>query len=74
MMRKKKLATLEAVHETAKDLYEAGVMDLVTMREFDRLRLPAIDIPTSEEPNISLLGCDFLKSIALQFDRKERIT
>ena len=34
---------LEAVHETAKDLYEAGVMDRVTMREFDRLCLPAIE-------------------------------
>jgi putative transcriptional regulator len=41
-MRKKKSLILEAVHETAKDLYEAGVMDRVTMREFDRLCLPAI--------------------------------
>jgi putative transcriptional regulator len=41
-MRKKKSLILEAVHETAKDLYEAGVMDQVTMREFDRLCLPTI--------------------------------
>jgi putative transcriptional regulator len=41
-MRKKKSLILEAVHETAKDLYEAGVMDRVTMCEFDRLCLPAI--------------------------------
>jgi putative transcriptional regulator len=41
-MRKKKSLILEAVHETVKDLYKAGVMDLVTMREFDRLCLPAI--------------------------------
>jgi putative transcriptional regulator len=41
-MRKKESLILEAVHETAKDLYEAGVMDRVTMREFDRLCLPAI--------------------------------
>lgn len=31
---------LEAVHETALGLYEAGVMDQVTMREFDLLCLP----------------------------------
>ena len=42
-MRKKKSAILEAVHETAKDLYKAGVMDLVTMREFDRLCLQPIE-------------------------------
>ena len=42
-MWKKKSLILEAVHETAKDLYETGVMDLVTMREFDRLCLPPIE-------------------------------
>ena len=42
-MRKKKSAILEAVHETAQGLYKAGVMDLVTMREFDRLCLPLIE-------------------------------
>lgn len=42
-MRKKKSAILEAVHDTAKGLYEAGVMDKVTLREFDRLCLPPIE-------------------------------
>ena len=42
-MRKKKSAILEAVHETAKGLHKAGVMDLITMREFDRLCLPKIE-------------------------------
>ena len=42
-MRKKKSLILEAVHETARDLYKAGVMDIVTMREFDRLCLPPIE-------------------------------
>ena len=42
-MWKKKSLILEAVHETAKDLCETGVMDLVTMREFDRLCLPPIE-------------------------------
>jgi putative transcriptional regulator len=40
--RKKKSPILEAVHETAKDLHEAGVMDLVTLRKFDRLCLPPV--------------------------------
>jgi putative transcriptional regulator len=42
-MRKRKSEILEAVHETAVDLYEAGVMDRVTMRKFNRLCLPPIE-------------------------------
>jgi len=42
-MRKTKSAILEAVHETATGLYKAGVMDRVTLREFDRLCLPAVE-------------------------------
>jgi putative transcriptional regulator len=42
-MRKTKSAVLEAVHETAKGLSDAGVIDQVTMREFDRLCLPPIE-------------------------------
>jgi putative transcriptional regulator len=42
-MRKRKSEILEAVHETAMDLYQAGVMDRVTMRKFDRLCLPPIE-------------------------------
>ena len=34
---------LEAMHETAKDLTESGVMELQTMREFDALCLPKIE-------------------------------
>jgi len=33
---------LETVHETARDFFEAGVMDIATMREFDALCLPEI--------------------------------
>jgi putative transcriptional regulator len=47
-MRKKKSAILEAVHETATGLHQAGVMDRVTMREFDRLCLPPIEPLTPE--------------------------
>lgn len=42
-MRKTKSAILEAVHETAKDLYDAGIMDQITMREFDQLCLPPVE-------------------------------
>ncbi|MEY4704900.1 MAG: hypothetical protein RL042_1102 [Nitrospirota bacterium] len=41
-MRKTKSAILDAVHDTAKGLHKAGVMDQVTLREFDRLCLPPI--------------------------------
>jgi putative transcriptional regulator len=42
-MRKSKSAILEAVHDTAKGLYKAGVMDQVTLREFDHLCLPPVE-------------------------------
>jgi putative transcriptional regulator len=31
------------VHETARGLHEAGVMDWVTLREFDQLCLPPVE-------------------------------
>jgi putative transcriptional regulator len=33
---------LSVVHETAKDLHDAGIMDEMTMREFDALCLPPV--------------------------------
>ncbi|PXW80376.1 putative transcriptional regulator [Nitrosomonas sp. Nm84] len=42
-MRKTKSTILEAVHETAKGLHKVGVLDQVTLREFDRLCLPPIE-------------------------------
>ena len=42
-MRKTKSLILEAVHETATGLFNAGVMDQVTMREFDRLYIPPVE-------------------------------
>ncbi len=41
-MRKTKSPILAAVHDTAKGLHKAGVMDQVTLREFDRLCLPPV--------------------------------
>ncbi len=42
-MRKTKSPILEAVHDTAKGLHKAGVMNQVTLREFDRLCLPPVE-------------------------------
>ena len=42
-MRKTKSPILEAVHETATGLFNAGVMDQLTMREFDRLCVPPVE-------------------------------
>ena len=42
-MRKIRSPILDAVHDTAKGLYKAGVMDQVTLREFDQLCLPLIE-------------------------------
>ena len=42
-MRKTKSPILAAVHETAHGLHKAGVMDQVTLREFDRLCLPPVE-------------------------------
>jgi len=41
-MRKTKSPILEAVHQTAKGLHKAGVMDQVTLREFDPMCLPPV--------------------------------
>ena len=40
---------LDTVHETAKGLHKAGVMDTTTMREFDVLCLPPVKIYTANQ-------------------------
>lgn len=42
-MTKAGSSILDAVHETARGLQRVGAMDLVTMREFDRLCLPKVE-------------------------------
>lgn len=42
-MRKAKATLLEAVHEAVTGLHAAGVLDQLTLREFDRLCLPPVD-------------------------------
>lgn len=48
-MRKTKSAILEAVHEIAQELHQAGVMNKTTMREFDSLCLPPITKRQTDE-------------------------
>ena len=48
-MRKSKSPILEAVHDTAKGLHKTGVMNQVTLREFERLCLPPIEPLEPEE-------------------------
>lgn len=40
---------LEVAHEIANDLYEADVIDAVTMREYDALCIPAVHKLSSQE-------------------------
>jgi len=40
---------LEAVHEGAKDLHDIGLMDDMTMREFDALCLPTVKKLTANQ-------------------------
>lgn len=42
-MRKTKSSILAAVHETAQGLHKAGVMDQITLREFDQLCLLPVE-------------------------------
>jgi len=39
-MKKSKL--LKAVHQTATDFYKAGIMNITTMRQFEKMCLPAV--------------------------------
>ena len=49
MTNMKRSRILDAVHESAKGLHEAGVMDEMTMRQFDALCLPPVKQYTAKE-------------------------
>lgn len=53
-MRKTKSAILEAVYDTTQGLHKAGVMDQITLREFDRLCL----VPVKEALNLTVQFCE----------------
>ena len=40
---------LEVVHESAENLYEAGAIDITTMREYDSLCLPEVEELTPKQ-------------------------
>jgi len=42
LKKEKHPSILETIHETAKGLYDANVIDATTMREFDELCLPKV--------------------------------
>lgn len=46
LKKKTKSPILESVYSAAKDLHDAGVLDVKTMREFDALCLPEIKMFT----------------------------
>jgi putative transcriptional regulator len=48
-MRKKQSQISDAVHDTAKGLHKAGVMDAITLREFDQLCLPPVEPLQAEQ-------------------------
>ncbi len=49
MVKKKRSRILDAAHETAKDLHDAGVMDETAMREFNAIRLPPVKQCTAKD-------------------------
>ncbi len=48
-MRKTRSQIIAAVHDPAKGLHKAGVMDQVALRELDQLCLPPVE-PLAPEP------------------------
>jgi putative transcriptional regulator len=56
MSKSKSSRILETVRDTAKDLTDAGVMNDVTMREFDALCLPPVNPLTASEIKKIRLG------------------
>jgi putative transcriptional regulator len=44
-----KKTILDVVHESARDLHDAGVMDEVTLKEFDALCLPPVKVYSSAQ-------------------------
>jgi len=54
---------LEVVHESAKDLYAAGLMDEVTLRKFDVLCLPPVSEYNADQIKRIRLGTKTSQSV-----------
>ncbi len=57
----------DAVHETAKGLYDAGVIDTTTMHEFDTLYLPPVKELNSGQIKRLRLKCKASQSMFAAF-------
>ena len=58
---------LEVMHQTAKGLYDAGVMDAQTMHEFDALCLPQIKELAPDQIKHLRLKCKTSQSVFAAF-------
>ena len=58
-----KLSPLEAIHQTANGLYDAGIIDGETMRTYDALCFPAV-------PNLS---ASEIKSVRLKYKVSQKV-
>ena len=58
---------LDAIHETAKGLYDAGVMDATTMYEFDALCLPPVQELTPQQIKSLRLRCKASQAVFAAF-------
>ena len=58
---------LDAVHETAKGLYDAGVMDAATMHEFDALCLTPVKTFEPQQIKRLRLKCKASQSVFAAF-------
>jgi putative transcriptional regulator len=74
---------MAAIHETAADLFEIGIIDKKTMREFDELALTPVEALTPEEikgirerelvsQTVFALYLNVSKSLVSQWERGEK--
>jgi putative transcriptional regulator len=74
---------MAAIHETAADLFEIGIIDKKTMREFDELALTPVEPLTPEEikairerelvsQTVFALYLNVTKSLVSQWERGEK--
>lgn len=56
-MHKPQSAIFAVVHETASGLHKAGIIDQISMREFDQLCLAPIDPPRPSAEQSDSGGC-----------------
>jgi len=58
---------LEAMHETARDFHDAGLMDVATMRKFDALCLPEIPSYTPAQIKSIRMRCKASQAVFAKY-------